>query len=103
VIFPAWYSSARLRIAVLEAWPLTPGEALAHGVPLVASDIPSHREVAGGSARYYQPDHPRDLADAVRESLSGPFDRSRGAGRTWSEHARDMAETLVEVGRGDLR
>ena len=40
-------------------------EALRAGVPVVASDIPSHRELLGAGAFMCAPDSPRSIADAV--------------------------------------
>ena len=38
-------------------------EAMAARVPVIASDTPIHREVAGGHARFVDPDQPAELAD----------------------------------------
>jgi glycosyltransferase involved in cell wall biosynthesis len=48
-----------------EGMPLSILEAAQIGVPLVLSAIPAHRELATDGARYFDPDDPRSLADAV--------------------------------------
>ncbi len=47
-------------------------EAMAAGLPIVANDIPEHREVLGDSGVYYAFNSPRDLATRLRETLGGP-------------------------------
>jgi glycosyltransferase involved in cell wall biosynthesis len=98
------YSQALCLVAHshLEAFPLTPYEAMSHHLPVVASDIPSHREVCGDYALYYPPSRPDLLADSVSLTLS---DRTRArerpdlAARTWSDHAEEFAEVLLAAAR----
>lgn len=45
-------------------------EAMASGLPVVASDIPPHREVAGDAAEYADPSDAGDLAATIRHVLS---------------------------------
>jgi glycosyltransferase involved in cell wall biosynthesis len=52
-----------------EGFGLTPIEAVASGVPVVASDIPPHREFVGRAARFAPPDDPVALARAITEAL----------------------------------
>ena len=42
-------------------------EALARGVPVLASDIPIFREIGTGHTRFFDPEDPASLAVAVRE------------------------------------
>ncbi len=67
----ALYQYARLFVlpSVLEGLPLTLLEALSHGVPVVASDIPPHREVVGESASGHLLFHSGDLS-ALRGALA---------------------------------
>jgi glycosyltransferase involved in cell wall biosynthesis len=44
-------------------------EALAHGVPVAASDIPVLREIGGGLPHYFDPFDPADAARAIGEAL----------------------------------
>ena len=55
LVFPSWMESF--------GHPLL--EAMAAGTPIVASDIPSSREVAGDAAAFFPPDDPAALARAV--------------------------------------
>jgi glycosyltransferase involved in cell wall biosynthesis len=52
-----------------EGFGLTPVEAIASGTPVVASDIPPHREFVAGAARFFDPDDEHTLAEAVRTTL----------------------------------
>jgi glycosyltransferase involved in cell wall biosynthesis len=52
---------------------LTPIEALASGISVVASDIPPHREFVGGAARLFPPDDPAALAAAITAALDAPL------------------------------
>lgn len=47
-------------------------EAMAARLPIVANDIPEHREVLGESGVYYARNSPHDLARRLRELLDGP-------------------------------
>jgi glycosyltransferase involved in cell wall biosynthesis len=78
----------------LEAFALTPYEALARGVPLVASDIPSHREVCEDRADYYDPADPGELADAVRRAIARPRPAPWQPDRTWDDVADELAGAL---------
>lgn len=55
-----------------EGFGLGPIEALASGTPVVASEIPPHREFVGHAARLVPPDDPAAMARAVEEALEGP-------------------------------
>ena len=63
----------RARVAVcpsrFEGLGLTPVEAIASATPVVASDIPPHREFVGGAARLVPPDDEDALVEAVRRAL----------------------------------
>ena len=81
----------------LESFGLTVLEALAAGVPVVASDIPAHREVCGRHAHLYDVGDMRDLADLLRETISHlpssrkpPLDSSW----TWDHNAERLASML---------
>jgi glycosyltransferase involved in cell wall biosynthesis len=55
-----------------EGFGLTPIEAVASNVPVVASDIPPHREFVGRAARFAPPDDPTAMARAIVQALDSP-------------------------------
>jgi glycosyltransferase involved in cell wall biosynthesis len=63
----------RARVAVcpsrFEGLGLTPVEAIASGTPVVASDIPPHREFVASAARLVPPDDDGELVEAIRRAL----------------------------------
>jgi alpha-1,3-rhamnosyl/mannosyltransferase len=52
-----------------EGFGLPLAEAMAAGVPAVASDIPALREVGGETVRYADPHDAESFAQAIREAL----------------------------------
>jgi glycosyltransferase involved in cell wall biosynthesis len=52
-----------------EGFGLTPVEAIASGTPVVASDIPPHREFVDGAAIFFQPDDEDALAQGITTAL----------------------------------
>jgi glycosyltransferase involved in cell wall biosynthesis len=76
--------------------PLKPVEAMAMGIPVVASDLPPLREllVGGGEDRglLVRPDDPEALAEAVNTLTDAAQRRSLGyAGRHWVRETRSWA------------
>ena len=89
-----------------EGYGLPLAEALALGVPVVASDLDIFHEVAGPGARYVDPQDPAAVADAVR-SLDDDASRARliaegGAHLsrfTWETSARTLLVAVRELAR----
>ncbi len=88
-----------------EGFGLPPLQALACGVPVIASDLPVTHEVLGDAAYYVDPYSVTDIADALitvssdaslREELAaaGP---QRAAGFTWEETARRTLDVYRSV------
>lgn len=61
------------------------GEAMASGVPCVATDSGNARRLIGGSGRTVPPEDPADLASAMIELLEMPADRRAALGRAARE------------------
>lgn len=58
--------------SLMESFGLPLAEALAAGCPVIASDLPYAREVCGDAARYFDPQQPLDIAEAVLSLLDDP-------------------------------
>jgi phosphatidylinositol alpha-mannosyltransferase len=91
----------------VESFGLPPLEAMAAGVPVVASDAPGVAEVVGGAARVVDVTDADALAAAIAEVLTADSVR-RELARGGAQRAADLswdraAERLVEVLRGVAR
>ncbi len=102
---PAWYSAADLFVTSSpdEGSNYALIEALACGLPAVASDIPPHRALAGESALFFPPGDAAAAADAIVraaalvEGGAGPSHRIRArfeAELSWSVVARRTLASL---------
>ncbi len=95
---PAVTTGARalLQTSWHEGFGLAVLQALACGVPVVASDIPSLREAAQGNHDrivYVDPANAKSIAEAIEASLSIPRITTPHSIATWSE----SVEKLIEV------
>jgi glycosyltransferase involved in cell wall biosynthesis len=80
-------------------------EAMGCGCPVIASDIPVFREVAGDAALFFDPHDPAALADMMRRSLDSSVrtplasaGRKRAADFSWDKSAtilRGVYESLA--------
>jgi glycosyltransferase involved in cell wall biosynthesis len=75
-------------------------EAMASGVPIVASDIPVHREICGASAIYFERFSPQALADRVMEMIDSPSlarqQRESGSERVQNFNWQAHLDALLE-------
>ena len=75
-------------------------EAMASGLPVLASDLPVHREITGGAALFFGKFSPDDLAGKVAELLNSPCRlgelREQGlqqsAKFSWKKHVERLLE-----------
>lgn len=94
-IFPSLY----------EGFGIPPLEAMVHGCPVIASDIPSCREVCGDAAIYCDPKSPDNLARTMQaiiddSALSQKFrdlGRERAEHFSWADSARKLFDQVFEV------
>jgi glycosyltransferase involved in cell wall biosynthesis len=78
-------------------------EAMACGLPIVASNLAVHREITNGSALFFEKFSPADLAERVSQLLDSPSLQSdlreRGLRRAQSFSWRNHAQELLEMAR----
>ena len=60
-------TTALISLSKAEGYGLPLVEAVSHGTPVIASDIPIFREVGGDAVSYVHPDSPAEFAAAVRK------------------------------------
>jgi len=87
--------------SVYEGFGMTILEGLAAGVPVVASAIPPHREVAGDAAVWFEPGNSDDLSRVLKKLLSGSVEDNSGirVQRVKFFNWDDSAEKLASVYR----
>ncbi|MBB4099285.1 glycosyltransferase family 4 protein [Sphingomonas kyeonggiensis] len=105
----AWLggSSALLMPSFAEGFGLPVAEALAAGIPVIASDLPAHREAGGAVPDYLDPlDGPGwhrsilDYAAPASSARSAQLARMRGSSRrTWEDHVERTLAFAEEVAR----
>ncbi|MFH1085854.1 MAG: glycosyltransferase family 1 protein [Chloroflexota bacterium] len=97
-VMPSWYEGFGLPVL----------EAMACGAPVIASDVSSLPEVAGGAALLVDPRNVDALAEAMLRAYRDPALRAELAARglerarhfTWEACARTVLAALEQVGAG---
>jgi glycosyltransferase involved in cell wall biosynthesis len=102
-------ASAFLFPSTIESFGFPVVEALAFGCPIVATDMPSNRELAGRLASYHQAGAAEAAAELVIHALHSdtPALRSKRRARSdefgWPRSAHETAEVLFEVVARNVR
>jgi glycosyltransferase involved in cell wall biosynthesis len=105
---PALYSGARAFVfpSLYEGFGMPPLEAMACGVPVACSNIPSLKETAGDAALFFDPGDCASIADALERILTDPSLRAelracglrRAAELSWDTAAQKTLDILTRVG-----
>jgi glycosyltransferase involved in cell wall biosynthesis len=80
-------------------------EAMASGVPVVAADLPVHREVCGEAALYFPRFSPQELADRVLRLEGSPGLQQALAERgcaqsrefSWEKHVEELLQVAISL------
>ena len=101
------YANAALFVTAStnEGYPIGVLEALGFGLPVVASDIPAHREVlAGTDAVFFDAADATALAEAITKTLDRPHDRRPldADEHSWDAVADRTLDVLRALGAGGL-
>ncbi|WP_172402007.1 glycosyltransferase family 4 protein [Ensifer aridi] len=95
-------SQGLISVSFVEGYGLPPVEAMRHGIPVIASDIPAHREVLGSQAEFVDPtDGPGLVAAVIRvmgsqSLLRNSLTRSLPPGLSWEEHVKKAVRLTME-------
>jgi alpha-1,3-rhamnosyl/mannosyltransferase len=95
LVYPSWYEGFGLPVL----------EGLASGTRVIASDVPSHREVAGKWATFVPPDRPEAIAEALTAAANDgclepkvvSAQREWARRYSWNASGRMLAKLLSEV------
>lgn len=73
-------------------------EAAQYGKPVILSDIPVFREIAGANASYFQPGNAQELAKIVRDSQHGRISTEprKIPWKTWDQSVEQLAGVILD-------
>lgn len=79
-------------------------ESMASGLPIVASDLPAHKEVCRDAAQYFQRFSPGSLAEAVSKALDPDMRsqlaiaaKARATEFSWSRHVDSLLRSAADL------
>ncbi len=94
-------ADAAIMASAVEGFGLPVVEALHRGIPVIASDIPVFREIAGDEAQFFRLGHATDLARAIGELAAHDAARRTSARAfswiDWRESARHFLGAVDDV------
>ncbi len=91
-------ADAVIAASLAEGFGLPLVETMLRGKPLIASDIPAFREIAGDFPTYFRPADPSSLAEAIRSFLSsGP--RTLQEGPQWISWDESSDQLMSKIDR----
>ena len=94
-------SVALVQPSLFEGWNTGIEESLALGIPVIASDIPVHREQCGKSGRYAPVDNADKWESQLRSVWSETAD-SQGTALHYQNLRHQFAETFLKIAAGSL-
>ena len=103
-----WESNKAHLYAIAHAgqrYPVKQVVSMATGLPVVASDLPVHREITGGAARFFNPFSPEELADRVVHLSQSAETRKnqteaglkQAAAFSWAKHVDGLVELAASL------
>jgi len=97
----SWYRHSRsvVMASLAEGFGLPVVEALVRGRPVIASDIPTHREIADGYVEFFDPKQSGALVEAIEKDLRGETVRDVNEYRWpgWPEGVRECIEGCARM------
>jgi alpha-1,2-rhamnosyltransferase len=88
-------AAATISASAGEGFGLPVVESLSLGTPVIASDIPAHREIGGAYCRFFPPGDAAALSAALREALAGALPRPTGfRWPDWQESGRELRAAI---------
>jgi glycosyltransferase involved in cell wall biosynthesis len=76
-------------------------EAMAQGVPVVVSDIPIFREVAGAAGRFFEPSSPKSFAAAINAVEANPPSakalQAQAEKFSWDASATELLKLIEKI------